>query len=229
MPDILITGTNRGIGLELTRQYISRGARVFATVRESSTELDALKAACPDQLIILTADVTDAAQLKLAHEEITRQTTHLDILINNAGVLHPSSKLAEIEPDALQASFAVNSIAPIQVIRQLIDLLSSGSKIVNITAPLPALNKLKQPQNQVYMASRAALNYLTRMVALELAETGIITVGLYPGYIKTDMNHYAAEAQEAAQALPQVISTIDNLTAEHNGGCLLPDGRVYEW
>src|SRR5690606_18078036 len=96
-------------------------------------------------------EVTDAAQIQAAHEAVQNHTGKLDLLINNAGIFRPSDHLADITPDVLSQSFSVNTIAPIMMIQQFVDLLIGGHKprIVNITAPVPAINDLNRTQNHI--------------------------------------------------------------------------------
>lgn len=128
-------------------------------------------------------------------------------------------------------SFAVNTVAPMMVIQAFVDLLEKGEnpKIVNITMPTPPISKLPKMGNHHYVASRYALNGLTKLTALELAEKGIITVGLYPGYLKTDMNNHSEQAANIEEGIPLAADVIDGLTMEQNGLALLPNGKVYEW
>lgn len=226
---IFMTGTNRGIGLEFTRQYLARGERVFAACRSSGDALQALHAQYGDQLTIIPLEVTDPVQIQAARDIVQHHTSKLDLLINNAGIFRPSDHLADITADALSESFSINTIAPIMMIRQFVDLLERGDNpcIVNITAPVPAINDLNRTQNPIYTASRYALNALTKMIAPELQTSGIITVALWPGYIRTDMNNMAQEAAPPEEALPRAINVIDAIRPEHAGLCLMPDGSIY--
>lgn len=230
MTDILITGTNRGIGLGFTKHYLAKGARVFAGCRNPSG-LNDLKTQYGDQLVIVELDVTVADSIRKAREIVEQHTDSLDLLINNAGILQPAQSFKDISSEALMKSFAVNTVAPIMVIQAFVDLLEKGEnpKIINITMPTPPISKLPQMGNHHYVASRYALNGLTKLTALELAEKGIITVGLYPSYLKTDMNNHAEQAANVEEGIPIAAEVIDKLTMEQNGLALLPNGKVYEW
>lgn len=229
MKRILITGANRGIGLEFTRHYLIRGQRVYATYRHFSDELDQLQKQYGDQLTLFEVELT--GDLQPFYEKLRQHTDALDILINNAGILRTSQNLSEIQADALLDSFAVNTVAPIRIIQRLTEMLERGEnpKIVNITMPTRPIEQLSTTSNHSYFASRYALNALTKMIAVELASKGMITVALYPGYIKTDMNQMAEEASPASEMIPKNIEVIENLTMQQNGCCLLPDGRSFAW
>ncbi|HXQ37747.1 MAG TPA: SDR family NAD(P)-dependent oxidoreductase, partial [Anaerolineales bacterium] len=103
------------------------------------------------------------------------------------------------------------------------------SKLVNITMPTQTISKLARRENHPYITSRYALNSLTKMLALELAEFGITTIGLYPGMIQTDMNEYSAEAEPADLGIPKAVNTIESITPAQNGLALLPNGTIYNW
>jgi NAD(P)-dependent dehydrogenase (short-subunit alcohol dehydrogenase family) len=233
MRSVFITGTNRGIGLAFVREYLARGERVFAACRvpESASHLQQLKQIYGDQLVLIRLDVTEPHALQAAVQEVQRDTSTLDILINNAGVFFPSMSITELRPDTLTQSFAVNSVAPLLISQQLLPLLqtSSSSKIINVTAPTRPISQLQQMEHHSYMASRYALNALTKMMALELRALGMLVVALWPGYLRTDMNNMAEAATPPEEALPQVVNLIDNLSWEHTGCCLLPDGEVFAW
>jgi NAD(P)-dependent dehydrogenase (short-subunit alcohol dehydrogenase family) len=117
------------------------------------------------------------------------------------------------------------------VAKAFVELLRAGapSKLVNITMPTLPISKWTRLENQIYVSSRYALNSLTKMMALELGEFGITTVGLYPGMIQTDMNGYSPEAIPAADGIPKAVDTIQRITPDQNGLALLPDGTVYDW
>jgi NAD(P)-dependent dehydrogenase (short-subunit alcohol dehydrogenase family) len=230
---ILITGANRGIGLALVQEYVTRGAQVFAACRnpEQAHALTDLHSKHGDQVIILPLDVTDPVQIDHCFDRVRQHSASLDRLINNAGILRPVESFRDITESALMESFAVNALAPLRLIQRFEDLLAGGiaPRIVNITGPTPSITKLSRRNNQIYMASRYAHNALTKMVALELIEKGIITAALWPGYIRTDMNNMSPDATPSETGIPLAVNVIESLTAEHNGCCLLPDGKIYEW
>lgn len=229
MQDIFITGTSRGIGLELTRQYLMAGTRVFAAARSISQSLNDLRAQYDERLVIINLDVTDDEEVGAAFVAVSQHTDQLDVLINNAGVLYPSETILDVSINDLMISFAANAAAPFRVTQTFLPMLKSGSKIVNITMPTQPISKATPMKNHSYVVSRYAHNILTKMLALELEKQGLIVVAVYPGYIKTDMSGMAENAEDPTTALPKVVTLINSLTPEHNGLCLLPDGRIYEW
>ena len=233
MNNVLITGSNRGIGLAFVSEYLQRGSRVIATCRQPSqaSKLHELQQDHGDALIILPMDVADPQQIAACQAEVSNRIDALHLLINNAGILRQTERLAEIEMHDLMDSFQVNAAGPVIVAKAFVELLRAGapSKLVNITMPTQPISKLDRTENHPYIVSRYALNSLTKMLALELAAFGITTIGLYPGMIQTDMNQYSAEAEPAAEGIPKAVSAIENITPDQNGLAILPDGTIYDW
>lgn len=233
MNNVLITGANRGIGVAFVSEYLQRGSRVIATCRQPSqaNHLHELQRAHGDALIILPMDVANPQQIAACQAEVTKRVDALHLLINNAGILRQAGQLAEIEMHDLVESFQINAAGPVIVAKAFLELLRAGvpSKLVNITMPTQPISKLTRTENHPYIASRYALNSLTKMMALELKEHGITTIGLYPGMIQTDMNQYSAEAVPAAEGIPIAVSAIENITPDQNGLAILPDGTIYDW
>ena len=233
MDNVLITGANRGIGLAFVSAYLQRGNRVIATCRQPSraNQLLELQQAHGESLIILRMDVADPQQIAACQTEVAKRIDALHLLINNAGILRQTKQLAEIEMHDLLESFQVNAAGPVMVAKAFVELLRAGapSKLVNITMPTQPISKLDRTENHPYITSRYALNSLTKMLALELAELGITTIGLYPGMIQTEMNEYSAEAVPAAEGIPFAVNTIESITPDQNGLAFLPDGTVYNW
>ena len=233
MNNVLVTGANRGIGLAFVSEYLQRGSRVIATCRQPSqaSKLHELQQAHGDALIILPMDVADHQKIAECKAEVAKRVDALHLLINNAGILRQTERLTEIEMHDLMDSFQVNAAGPVMVAKAFLELLRAGapSKLVNITMPTRPISRWTRTDNHPYIASRYALNSLTKMLALELGVFGITTVGLYPGMIQTDMNEYSAEAVPAAEGIPIAVSTIESITPDQNGLALLPDGTIYNW
>jgi NAD(P)-dependent dehydrogenase (short-subunit alcohol dehydrogenase family) len=233
MANVLITGANRGIGLAFVRAYLNAGHCVIAACRapEQAASLHELRSQYGENLTILAMDVTNSEQIAACAAEVRQRFGALHVLINNAGILRPSSQFADITAQDLMDSFQVNAIAPVLVAQAFADLLAAGapSTLVNITMPTPPISKWWRTENQIYVTSRYALNALTKMMSLELIRRGIITVGMYPGYIQTDMNNYSEQAAPADAAIPPLLKTIEALTPDQNGMAILPNGQQYEW
>lgn len=222
MTDVLVTGASRGIGLGLVLEYLARGARVFAACRNAVPEPRA-------GLVPVRLDVTDPAQIDAVAREVATHTDRLDILVNNAGVHRPSTGVADVDPDGLVESMRVNAIGPVLVTRAFRPLLGNGSRIVNVTMPTRPVAQLSRTGDHAYVASRYALNALTRMSAVELGAAGIVTVALYPGHVQTDMSNHNPEAAPVPEVVPGLVSLIEALGEADNGECFLPDGTRFPW
>ena len=233
MNNVLVTGANRGIGLAFVSAYLQRGSRVFATCRQPSqaNQLHELQHSYGEALTILPMDVTDPQQIEACQVEVARRVDALYLLVNNAGILRPAGQLAQLEMHDLLESFQINAAGPVIVAKAFLKLLHHGapSKLVNITMPTQPISKLMRTENHPYIASRYALNSLTKMLALELKEYGITTIGLYPGMIQTDMNGYSPQAVPADEGIPKVVNVIQGVSPEQNGLAILDDGTVYDW
>lgn len=234
MERVLITGANRGIGLELTRQYLAAGDRVFATCRRpaDATALDDLRATHGDRVQIVALDVTDAASIAAAAQAVRAQTDALDILYNNAGINIPGEeqRLATVTFEALERVFRVNAAGPLLVTQAFADLLRAGQRprLITLTSGLGSIALRSGPGPYAYCASKAALNMIARLLAFDLGRDGVITITLDPGWVKTDMGGRGAqlEPQDAVGAIRQ---TVARLTPEHNGTYRYNDGSEIAW
>jgi NAD(P)-dependent dehydrogenase (short-subunit alcohol dehydrogenase family) len=227
--NVLITGASRGIGFGLAREYLARGARVFAGVRDPD-QAPALRTLPPDNLVVVRLDVRSQPDIQAAGELVASVAGGLDRLVNNAGILHPSDGFAEVDGERLREVLDVNVVGPLLVAQRFVPLLRPGGKLVNITMPSRALGDVSQARtNHAYIASRYAHNALTRMIAIELAGGDRTVVALWPGYLRTDMNNQAEEAAPLEEGIPGVVDLIERLGEADHGSCLMPDGSHFPW
>ena len=190
MQRILVTGTNRGLGLEFTRQLLARGDRVIACCRHpgKTLALTELAAAHPGHLHVLPLDLSSERSIAEAARETVALTDALDALINNAGMLVSGERFGEIAHKSLADSFAANVIGPLLLTQALFPLLEKGKnpKVMNISSRMGslALTKFNAPS---YSISKAALNMATRQLAAALSPQGITVFCVSPGWGSTDM------------------------------------------
>ena len=228
----LVTGANRGIGLEFVKQYADSGWQVLACCRspESAPELMNMAAECQGRLHVIPLDVS-------SQESITRLAAQLkgekiDVFINNAGVYSSSGILGSsaIDVEAWQHSFAVNSIAPIKLVEALQDNISLGSKksIALITSKMGSVADNGSGGSYLYRSSKAALNAVGKSLAIDLANRQI-KVGIYhPGWVLTDMGGSNALIS-AEQSVSGMRRQIDSLSPETSGQFVSYDGQSIPW
>jgi NAD(P)-dependent dehydrogenase (short-subunit alcohol dehydrogenase family) len=229
MADVLITGASRGIGYALTREYLARGARVFAVVRnpDGATALRAL--GDEPRLVVVPLDVTSTVDIPAAVAAVSAQTDGLDLLVNNAGGGSVASGLAGVDADRMLDAFRLNTIAPVLVTKHFLPLLRPGARVVNMTMPSRPISELSRNGDLAFVASRYALNAATKMIANELGDSGPVVVALWPGYLRTDLNGRADEATPLDEAIPGVVDLIERLGPADHGTCLRPDGTRVSW
>lgn len=235
MERILITGTNRGIGLELARQYvIQEKARVFAICRkpDEAAELQKIAAAHPDQLTILPLDVTDSSAIKATAAIVSQQTDALDLLINNAAI-NPPGRFQTIETltaEVFLFMLHVNTVAPFIMVQNFADLLSRGNnpRIVNISSDMGSITDRYYDGDHGYGTSKAALNMLTRGMARDLRHRKITVISLDPGWVQTDMGSPDADLTpaESVQGIRQVVN---HLTIKDSGTYRRWNGDSLPW
>ncbi|TGE23037.1 SDR family oxidoreductase [Hymenobacter metallicola] len=243
MKSVLITGANRGLGLELTRQYLERGDQVFAATRQpdAATDLQALGQQREGQLVVLPLDVTSADSLAAAYAQVAAATDHLDILINNAGILpgHPGSgiddpsetqKLGQLRYEDAMQVFGTNAVGPLLVTQQFLPLLKARhkSRVVSLSSGLGSLELKASGSHYHYSASKAAMNMYMRTLAAEAGHYGIISIMVDPGWMRTDMGGTGA-ALPAADSARGIIRLTDQLHAEENGSFVTWQGKPVAW
>ena len=241
MSRVLITGAGRGLGLAFVRSCLERGDRVWAGVRQpqKAPQLTELQAKYPQQLHLIPLDVTDAASIDSAWQQLQAEAGALDLLINNAGINSMSAdaggsaahlRLGELDSNRMLAMFHVNAVAPLMLAQRCIDLLAAGEnpRIINISSWLGSLTNKTSGGNYSYCASKTALNMLMRCLAFEVISKGIITVVFNPGWMQTDMGGPRAKLtpEESAQS---ILKVTDNLTASDAGRFLNWDGTEHPW
>lgn len=219
MNNVVITGANRGIGLELVKTYLARGEKVYALCREKSDEL-----ANTEAVIIEGIDVTDnslAAKLRDA-----LQGVEINILINNAGALVDDT-LGEIDYGGVVRQFEVNAAGPLRITEALLDNMKTGAKIGMITSRMGSMSDNTSGGHYGYRMSKAALNAAGVSLARDLNRRGIAVAMLHPGFVQTRMVEFNGDIgpEVAAERLAKRIAEV-NLTNSgtfwHSKGDVLP-------
>ena len=233
MKQVLITGANRGVGLELARQLLARGDRVIATCRQpdEAQTLQQLAVEFGDRLLVETLDVTDDISVQKARTAVENTFDRLDLLINNAGILIKTEILSTFDAAIMQRTFDVNATGVMRVTTQFLDLLRLGRepKLINISSQLGSLQKMRPGWGRYsYNSSKAALNMVTRMLAFDLQADGIAVRAIHPGWVQTDMGgaHAAVTAHNSAAGILQLA---DHLTMANTGTFHVYSGEEHPW
>jgi NAD(P)-dependent dehydrogenase (short-subunit alcohol dehydrogenase family) len=232
MNRILITGANRGLGLELARLCAARGDRVFAGCRfpEHDTELKDLSARYPAQIDILPLEITNAANLDRCLRQVRSEVDALDILINNAAINAEGETLRTFDTEKAAQQWMVNAVGQVLVAQKFLDLLRAGTdpKIINVTSEAGSISTMNHFRGYYYFGSKAAMNMFSRAMAWDPDTAGIMTIALHPGWVRTDMGGSNADLSvtESAEGILKVVA---NLTHEDNGKFYTWDGKEYPW
>lgn len=226
---VLVTGANRGIGLELVRQLAATGHRVIATARApgKATELQALHDGSGD-VRIEVLDVGSRESAAALSEHLAGEP--IDTLINNAGVGGHIRSLVDAELDSYRHCFEINSLGPLRTSLAILDNLRAGSRkrIVNISSQLGSMARNTAGGYHPYRVSKAALNMLTRSMAAELGREGFTCVSFHPGWVRTDMGGAQAPLSpvESASGMLQVV---ERLSTRDNGAFFDYTGEAMPW
>jgi len=216
----VVTGANRGIGLEMCRQLKARGANVVAVCRRSSPELDALGVRVEDGCDVTAAATWDTLASRFAGQSI-------DLLVQNAGMLVADS-LDDVDPRAVRAQFELNALAPLFLTRALLPSLHRGSKVALVTSRMGSIGDNGSGGYFGYRMSKAALNAAGVSLALELKPRGVAVAILHPGAVRTEMTagHGMIEADESVRGL---LQRIDELSLETSGRFVHMNGEALPW
>jgi NAD(P)-dependent dehydrogenase (short-subunit alcohol dehydrogenase family) len=220
MLNVLVTGANRGIGLELCRAFRERGDAVIAVCRRASPELTALAVrTIPD------VDVTDDGSIGSLARSL--ESTRIDVLVNNAGILRAEA-LGSIDYGSIREQLETNALAPLRVTERLLPLIAPGGKVALITSRMGSIADNTSGSMYGYRMSKAALNAAGVSLAQDLKPRGIAVVILHPGYVRTEMTggHGSVEPRDAAR---QLVTRIDELTVATSGRFLHANGEVLPW
>ena len=219
MPTVLVTGCNRGIGLELVTQYHERGGNVIGVCRTSNDSLEELGIRVIDGIDVADAAGVDALRRALGDEP-------LDVLVNNAGILR-RDRFGEIDYDEMMLQYQVNTLGPLRVTEALAGNLHEGSKVAIVTSRVGSIDDNGSGGNWGYRASKTAVNMVGTNLMHELRPQGIAVALLHPGLVATDMTgNQGISPSDSARGL---IERIDELTLETSGGFWHAEGYRLPW
>lgn len=221
---VLITGANRGIGLEYARQFVDEGYRVIGTARSPAKAGELANLG----VRIEALDVADPTSVASLAQRL--QGESIDILVNNAGMFDRSDVTVDkVDFAMLEQTFAVNAFGPLRVIQALLPNLRQGERklIVNMSSQLGSIER-SNGNWYAYRASKTALNQFNKILAVELGKEGFTSVVLHPGWVRTDIggDNATLSTEDSVEGLMEVI---DDLTQRDNGRFLDFEGNEIPW
>jgi NAD(P)-dependent dehydrogenase (short-subunit alcohol dehydrogenase family) len=230
MPNVLVTGSNRGIGLEWCRQYADAGWRIFATCRHPgmADELHEL-ARSHAQLSVHGLDVTKSESLQALHDELQHES--IDLLINNAGVyiekyLHTET----LRYDDWLQTLEVNTLGPMRVTEALLEQVtrSKHKLVVCMTSHMGSIAEIAAPGDYYYRSSKAALNAAMRGYSIALKEQGVGVMLLHPGWVKTRMGGWDAPLT-TTESVAGMRRLVDKFRMDFSGRFFRYNGTEIPW
>lgn len=221
---IVITGANRGLGLEFARQFSSAGHEVVGTARNPVAAADLRNL----NVEVQGLDVTREDSCQRFAESLGDRP--VDILINNAGVMGARGDLGDLDLAALLETIDVNALGPIRVTRALLPALRSAptKKICQITSKMGSIADNSSGGSYAYRMSKAALNMMNKSLSHELAGEGFVCTVFHPGWVQTDMGGASAPIS-AEQSVEGLIARINEMTSRHNGAFYDYLGEEIPW
>ncbi|WP_061246819.1 SDR family oxidoreductase [Leptospira noguchii] len=218
--NVLITGSNRGIGLELTKQFLSQGDQVFALCRKSSSDLIHLK---PTR-IIEGMDVLNSNSIQDLPSKLL--DTKIDILINNAGILIPDN-LQSLDEENVFTQFLVNALGPLKVVKVLLSSLKQNAKLIFLTSRMGSIADNSSGSYYGYRASKAALNAIAVSLAKDLSPRGISVGIFHPGMVATRMS--GEQGISTTESVEGLIKRIESLNLHNSGKFFHQNGEELPW
>jgi NAD(P)-dependent dehydrogenase (short-subunit alcohol dehydrogenase family) len=221
MPNVLITGTNRGIGLELCKQFTEKkGFHLFACCRSKSADLEKLPVTLIENIDVTSSEAGSLIKKTLGKEKI-------DILIHNAGIYLRDS-FGKLTAKDLEKQFQTNSIAPILLSQELFEHLAPKAKIIFISSSAGSIAQKTNSKSYGYRASKCALNMMGRLFAYHCEDKQMPVLLIHPGYVKTDMTGHNGNISPETSA-EGIIHLIDQLTMDQSGSFVAYDGSSMPW
>ena len=226
MPTVLITGANRGLGLEFARQYAARGWAVLACCRApaEARELTAIRGAEVHALDVRDLDAIAALARTLKGRPI-------DVLLNNAGVYGPQKMtLGRIDYAAWQEVLAVNTLAPARMAECFVENVAASERklIACVSSKMGSIAANAEGRHYLYRSSKAALNAVVKSLSIDLRDRGVIVVTLHPGWVRTDMGGAEADLEIPA-SVAGVVGVLDKVGIADSGRFFDYDGSEIAW
>ena len=231
MSTVLVTGANRGLGLEFARQYAAEGWRVIAACRapDAAQELQELAAQSGGRIHVLAMNVTDTASVRAAAAVLKGEA--VDLLLNNAGVGGPpGQQLGNLDYAAWARVLDTNTLGPMRVVEALLENVAQSKlkRVVTITSAMGSIADNLSGGRYAYRSSKAAVNIVMKSLSVDLAPRGITCIVVHPGWVRTDMGGSGGKLTPA-ESVRALRSLIESIKPEDSGKFLNYDGKPYPW
>ena len=221
MSTFLITGSNRGIGLELCKQVFERGDEVIATCRKSSIELNNLGVRIEENIDISSKESIDNLRKNLSGLE-------LDCLIHNAGI-HEYNSFDDLDQQSILRQFLVNALSPLSMTKSLKSLLKKSSKIAFITSRMGSIGDNSSGSSYGYRMSKVALSMAAKSLSKDLLEEDIFVAILHPGLVSTRMTGFTKSGITTEESVRGLLKRIDSLDKNNTGTFWHANGEILPW
>ena len=217
----LITGANRGIGLELVRQLKGRGENIIATCRSSSPELNSLSVR-----VETNVDITSGDSIIKLKEDL--KDTKIDVLIQNAGIAK-SNSLTSLDPKSIINQFEVNALSPLCFIKIMLSQLNKSAKIALISSRMGSIEDNNSGGSYGYRMSKVALCMAGKSLSVDLKPKGFSVAILHPGLVSTRMTGFTSNGIQPQESVKGLINRIDELTLQNTGTFWHANGEILPW
>jgi NAD(P)-dependent dehydrogenase (short-subunit alcohol dehydrogenase family) len=223
MPTTLITGANRGLGLEFVTQYAKDGWRVLACCRDpgKAKELNALAGKKGSRVTVHALDVSDFGAIDALSRAMPGES--IDVLLNNAGVYGSREGFGKVEYEVWARTLRVNAMAPLKMCEAFVEQVARSEKrlIVNISSLMGSIKDNESGGSYAYRSSKAALNMVTMSLAHDLRPRGISAIVLHPGWVATDMG--------GPEAPTKTTESVSGMRAVIGGTTPADSGSFHDW
>ncbi|GCE65907.1 hypothetical protein OMCYN_01853 [cyanobiont of Ornithocercus magnificus] len=221
MSIFLVTGANRGIGLEYCRQLKARGDQVIAVCRQPGLELESLG-------VRIEAGIELSSEVAITDLVGRLGGIPLNGVILNAGIAQPMG-LEDLDPDGIRRQFEVNALAPLQLARVLVDQMPRGARLVLMTSRMGSIEDNSSGGSYGYRMSKAALNIAGKSLAIDLKPYGIAVAILHPGLVRTRMINFNPNGINPKDSVRGLLARIDALTMSNTGIFWHANGEMLPW
>ena len=221
MSTYLVTGSNRGIGLEFCKQLKDLGKNVIATCREASNQLDALGVQVIEDVDISSTKSIDKLKKSLKGIEI-------DCIVNNAGIAEYNS-LDDFDLQSIKRQFEINALSPINFTKELLCSLKKGSKIAFITSRMGSIEDNTSGGSYGYRMSKVALSMAAKSLSIDLLKQDIYVAILHPGLVSTRMTSYTSNGISTEESVKGLIKLIFSLEQNNSGTFWHSNGQILPW